>query len=423
MKSTYHFIRQLCRREQGSTATLMAVLLPVILGFVGLAIDSSMLYNAHSKLQAATDSAALAGSLELPYDPDLDLGKVSAAAKDYLNRNYTEARLMSVAPGPLARSVKVTANATVPLLIMPILGISERSVRAEATAGFNKLEIVLAIDNSGSMKGTPINETNAAANKLIDLVMPDGLKTSVKAGLVPFRGKVHLPANVDGIADGCRNADGTLSPALNEEYYKTKYRYPVGSSLRVAMDTCEDIPRVQGLTDDKSVILAAIAKQDALGSGSGTLISEGLKWGREVLTPEAPYTEASTDTDMRKILILLTDGDTEDGKCGGNYAISYTPNSYWTNAYYGMLDMNSHCEDNGKLNQYALEEAAKAKAADIEIFTIRFGVSDSVDVQLMKDIASSTAGTDDHYFNAPSAYDIDDVFKRIGRQLGWRLLN
>ena len=58
----------------------------------------------------------------------------------------------------------------------------------------------------------------------------------------------------------------------------------------------------------------------------------------------------------------------------------------------------------------------------IEVFAIRFGDSDSVDVSLMKSIASSKAGTNDHYYDAPSAYDIDDVFKKIGRQLGWRLL-
>jgi hypothetical protein len=125
---------------------------------------------------------------------------------------------------------------------------------------------------------------------------------------------------------------------------------------------------------------------------------------------------------MRKIIILLTDGDTEDGTCGGNYEVNYTPNNYWTNAYYGMGDMDSHCEDGGALNQAVLDEARIAKDAGIEIFAIRYGQSDRTDVELMKQAASSKAGTDDHYFDAPSAYDIDDVFKLIGKQLGWRLM-
>jgi hypothetical protein len=125
---------------------------------------------------------------------------------------------------------------------------------------------------------------------------------------------------------------------------------------------------------------------------------------------------------MRKILILLTDGDTEDGMCGGSHAVSYQPNNYWTNAYFGMLDMDAHCEDGGRLNEDLLAEAMLARNAGIEVFCIRYGDSDAEDVRLLKAAASSTPGTDDHYFNAPSPYDIGDVFKKIGRQLGWRLL-
>jgi hypothetical protein len=141
-----------------------------------------------------------------------------------------------------------------------------------------------------------------------------------------------------------------------------------------------------------------------------------------VLTPEAPFTDGSSAKDMRKVIILLTDGDTEDGNCGGNYSVYYRPNNYWTNAYYGMMDMDSHCEDGGVLNNAMLSEAALAKDAGIEIFAIRYGSSDAVDRNLMRAVASSKEGTDDHYFDAPSPYDIDDVFKLIGRQLGWRLL-
>ena len=55
-------------------------------------------------------------------------------------------------------------------------------------------------------------------------------------------------------------------------------------------------------------------------------------------------------------------------------------------------------------------------------FTIRFGSSDTTDRNLMKEIASNKDGTEDHYFDAPSVYDIPDVFKQIGKHLGWRLL-
>ena len=373
---------------------MMAVGLVGILGIVGLGMDAGMLYLAHSRLQTATDSAALAGSLELPYDPEISNGRVESAVNDFLNRNYPRGQIEEIVPGGETRSVKVLASADVPMRFLGLMGIDSRTVHAEALAGFNNLEIVFVIDNSGSMKGTPIQMTNMAAESLVDLVLPDGMSPAIKIGLVPFRGKVRIGSGVDGLPAGCRNADGSFSEWLREEYMEPEYRYPPHYSLHVSSDTCEVIPEVLPLSADKLNIMSAIDTQDARGSGSGTLISEGIKWARNVLSPEEPYTEGSGDDDMRKIMIVLTDGDTEDGSCGGRFDVNYTPNNYWTNAYYGMGDMDSHCEDGGALNSAMLDEAQAAKDDGIEIFSIRYGDSDSTDIELMKQIASSKPGTD-----------------------------
>jgi Mg-chelatase subunit ChlD len=400
----------------------VAALLPVLLGMAGLAVDAGNLYLAHSRLQSAVDAGALAGSLELPYDPEVDNGRVTAAATAMVQDNYAEAQMDGVSAGTEVRSVIVAAHADVPLVLMPVLGIASGRVEAKASAGFNNLEVVLVIDNTGSMKGTPIAQANLAAENLVNLLIPEGALAAIKVGLVPFRGMVRVGVNQDGLAPGCRNADGTLNQGLRSEYLAAKYRYPAGSTLRVDSDTCPVIPPILPLSDDRDAIVTAIAGQNGLGSGSGTAIGEGLKWARQVLSPEAPFTQGSADRDMRKIIILLTDGDTEDGTCGGSFAISYTPNNYWTNAHYGMLDTTTHCANGGGMNQAVLDQAAAAKAAGIEIFAIRYGDSDSTDIALMKAAASSKAGTDDHYFNAPSPYDLDNIFRLIGRQLGWRLL-
>lgn len=415
--------KALQRGTHGATATLVAAAIPAIVGLAGLGLDSAQLYHAHSRLQAAVDSAALAASLELPYDPDMAEGLVAAAANTYLTKNYPEAVLDGVNAGAQARSVKVKAHADVDMLLLDVVGVASRTVEASATAGFNNLEVVFVIDNSGSMRGAPINETNAAAVNLVNLIIPEGKESMVKAGLVPFRGKVRLPAGVDGLPAGCRNADGSYNEDLDPEYYKPQYRYPTDDRLRVSSGTCSGIPEVMPLTSDRDAVVAAIQAQDARGAASGTVISEGLKWGRHALTPMFPLTQGSDADDMRKVLILLTDGDTEDGMCGGPHSIWYTPNNYWTNAYYGMFDRESHCEDGGALNAAILAEAQTAKDQGIEIFCVRYGTSDNMDKDLMRQVASSKAGTDDHYYDAPSPYDIDDIFKKIGRQLGWRLLH
>ncbi len=400
------------------------MLLPVLFGAVGIAIDMGNMYVSHTRLQAAVDAGALAGSLELPYDPDLSKGLVQQAVIGMVDTNMSHAEVTSVAPGTEVRSVVVKAKAKVDLMIMGIAGMADPYVYADAAAGFNKLEVVFVVDNSGSMKGTPINMVKEASVQLTDLLLPDGTHPDTKVGVVPFRGKVRIGNGVDGLPGGCRNADGSLNEeGLHDDFMDEYYQLSSYYRDRIAWDTCSNIPETMPLSDDKSAIISAINSQTATGNSSGTVIPEGIKWAKHVLTPEAPYTEGGDKEDFRKIMIVLTDGDTEDGECDGTYRARYRPNNYWTNAYFRMGDDDSHCEDGGVLNTHMLEEAQAAKDAGIEIFTIRFGSSDNTDINLMKTIASSKPGTDDHYFNAPSVYDIPDVFKQIGKQLGWRLLN
>ncbi len=67
-------LRQLFLSQKGAAVILIAVLLPVIIGFAGIGVDTGMLYLAHSRLQTAVDAAAMAGSLQLPYDLEVEEG-------------------------------------------------------------------------------------------------------------------------------------------------------------------------------------------------------------------------------------------------------------------------------------------------------------------------------------------------------------
>lgn len=414
-----------CRESgrHGAASTVVALLIPVLVAVAGLVLDLGNLYLTHTRLQAAVDAGALAGSLELPYDPDLSKGVVARAAEDMVQANFPGAMLDGISPGSEVRSVEVRASADVKLLLLGFLGLADRTVTAEAAAGFNNLEVVFAIDNSGSMRGTPIDLVKQASCELIDLLIPTNAHPATKVGLVPFRGKVRVGEDVDGLPAGCRNADNSLNTGIHEDFMSMYRDLPYYYRRRIDLDTCSSIPESMPLTQDRNAIMAAVESQTATGAASGTIIPEGIKWARHMLTPEPPYDQAGDRDEFRKIMILLTDGDNEDGECGGPYRASYRPNNYWTNAWFGMGRDDAHCEDGGVLNQAMLAEAQLARDAGVEIFCIRFGNSDNTDVALMKAVASSTPGTDDHYFDAPSVYDIPDVFKQIGKQLGWRLLH
>jgi hypothetical protein len=379
--------------------------LPVLLGMTGLAVDMGRLYAAQARLQASVDAAALAGTLYLASDPNVSNGTVANIVNEYLSANYADAYVTELKPGGEVRSVCLTAQVDVQMTFMAVLAVDSRSVSASSCAGFNDLEVVLVIDNTGSMNGAPLNAVKTAAKKLVDLMMPDGGAASIKVGLVPFRGKVRLNAGVDGLPAGCRNADG---------------------SVNTHSGTCQngDLRPIMGLSYNKTSIKNSINSMAARSGLSGTVISEGIKWGRHVLTPDTPFTEGGSTARFRKVMILLTDGDTEDGTCGAPYQCGppFPCGNYRYNAYNGMGVSNFNCNNYGCLDQAMLNEAQIAKDNNIEVFTIRYGVSDAVDIELMKAVASSTEGTDDHYFDAPSTSDIGTVFDKIGRQLGYRLL-
>ncbi|WP_419187167.1 pilus assembly protein TadG-related protein [Solidesulfovibrio carbinoliphilus] len=447
---------------QGASSVIIAAALVGTMAAAGVAVDLSRVYVAHNQLQNAVDAAALAGSLQLPDDPDVTNGKVKAAVTANLALNDPDATDIQVTSGGATRSVCVDAKANVDMTLTKVIGIGDTTVTAEACAGYNDIELVLVLDSTGSMKGSPIDSAKDAARDLVNLIMPASTSsTRSKIGLVPFQGKVRIDGsdpvtaerNPDGVGPGCRNADGTLNTGkLKVEYSRTAtstnifYGYTLSGVSTFTDKTCSGMSPIRALSSDKNTILNNIEAINAGAVTSGTLISEGIKWGRKVLSPEAPYVEGSTDKKVRKIMIVLTDGDTEDGRCGGNFAsASKTVNTYWTNAYFGQglkpdtatspyatlstatatLAQIPDCKDGGKLNQFVLDEADAAKNDlnyPVEIFSVRFGASDATDKSLMQKIASSKPGTTDHYYDAPSSTGIQDMFKKIGQQLGQRLM-
>ena len=115
--------------RRGVATIMIALLLPVILGMVGVAFDMGNMYLAHTRLQSAVDAGALAGSLELPYDPDLSKGIVSAAVAYMVALNMESAEIESVTPGTEVRSVVVQGKAKVNLMLMDLAGMTRSEER------------------------------------------------------------------------------------------------------------------------------------------------------------------------------------------------------------------------------------------------------------------------------------------------------
>ncbi|NLG49995.1 MAG: hypothetical protein GX552_07795 [Chloroflexi bacterium] len=115
------------RQETGAALVQTALLLVVLLLFVGLAVDVGSLYAVRRHMQNAADAGALAGARAICFS-----GDPIAAATDYAqNRNGADTTLVEVIDGYQVRVVATRAATT---YFMGLAGLDTIDVSAEATA-------------------------------------------------------------------------------------------------------------------------------------------------------------------------------------------------------------------------------------------------------------------------------------------------
>ncbi|TPL76568.1 hypothetical protein FJ941_25085 [Mesorhizobium sp. B2-3-13] len=201
------------RSKSGNFALLMGLGLPAILSAVAFATDVSTMMRAKSNLQNALDSANLASS---------HLGDLDITRTDAFNR-YFQANIaghgelvnaqatLTVDKGVNFIKTKAVASADVNLNFAFLFGQSKHIVvDASAVESNNQLEVVLVLDNTGSMRGARMTALRAATKSLLDTLESTKSPTrQVRASLVPFVTAVNV--NGDGFDPSWIDMDGKSS--------------------------------------------------------------------------------------------------------------------------------------------------------------------------------------------------------------------
>lgn len=188
------------RDRRGAVALLFGIILvPMILG-IGLALDYSRGIRARQHLNRALDAAALAvGSWA-----NLSESEITEKAQNYFDANFSANGAGT--PGPLSVNISdgkisISATSTIPTIFMHLGGVSEMTVGAftEVTLNEKKIELVMVLDNTGSMGWSgKLDALKNAGNSLLEVLIPaDGPAESedVKIGLVPFAAAVNIGAD------------------------------------------------------------------------------------------------------------------------------------------------------------------------------------------------------------------------------------
>ena len=195
--------RRLRLDRRGAVAVFLAFAIIPMIGFVGIATDTARAYLVKSRLSSALDSAGLAGGYSF------FLNTRDADIQMFFNANFPTGYMDATISGPqitvdeATETITLTAGATIPTSFMRVFGYQTMTVTADAevTRKMKALDVVLAIDMSGSMGsgaggGTRIEAARNAATELIDILFGgDALKAVLNIGLVPWNGKVNVTLN------------------------------------------------------------------------------------------------------------------------------------------------------------------------------------------------------------------------------------
>jgi Flp pilus assembly protein TadG len=408
--------RRLRDDRRGNVVITFALTLVPVIGFVGAAVDYSRANSAKAAMQAAVDSTALMLSKEAQ---NLTTSELNQKTTNYFNAmlNRTEVNNILVTPtltNPAQGSFKldVTATGTVATTFTKIIGKTQLNidVRSEVLWGIKKLELALALDNTGSMaQSAKMTNLKTAAHTLLDtLKKAAGKDGDVKVAIIPFDTTVNIGRSyryqnwfdIDSIdCNGWASGSGRNSSNWRDYWegcvrdraqpYDVQDDVPNASVSRTLFPVydCGSIARAMPLSYDWDRLNA---KVDEMTPNGNTNVTIGLAWAWHALTSNTPYTEAAAPApDLDKIIIILTDGDNTES---------------WDNIN------NKKITSQTAIDARTAQVCTNIKNANIKIYAVR--VIDG-NATLLRNCATSPS----MYFDVQQASELNSVFSSIAQNL------
>ncbi len=410
------------KNTHGGAAPFLALSLIPLMGFTGAAIDYSRGNATKVAMQAALDSTGLILSKDAQSLSSGELaGRINAVFNAQFNR--PEAQNVSVsyvfnAPQQGSFSLKLTGTATVPTRFATLIGTNEMSVSATAEIiwGIKRLNLALALDNTGSMasSGKMAALKSAAHNLLNTLQAAAKQPDDVKVSIIPFATDVNVGTVFKDESwidwEQWEDANGTCT----NTYYKTKTTCNgAGKVWTVAShstwngcvwdrdqnyDVQNTAPgssqatkfRAHQATNCPTAMMplstdwaALHSKVDAMTPTGNTNVTIGMVWAWQTLSPVAPMNAPEPALDLDKVIVLLTDGDN-------------TQNRFTSSA----SSIDSRTE----------KACANAKAANIKIYTVRV-------INGNADLLRGCATKPEMFYDVDEATQLNSVFASIAQNL------
>jgi Flp pilus assembly protein TadG len=390
--------------DRGNVAMLFGLACVPLIVAGGVGLDFSRTVQTEAVIQEAADAALLRVSRLKADKASMTDAEIDAAARDIFDKATKNVAGLAVDAFDVvfdaaSETFSLDIDANIPATLLGVAGVKSIDIDAHSEVSLGAppyLEVVLALDNTGSMnKNNKIGNLRASASALVNSLFENG-GAEVKIGLVPFAQYVNVgTSNAGAVWLGAepaawRGCVGSRAyPANTEDSDYLAQPVPAVDITDVDCPDAEILP----LSTDKSAILAAINEMQ----GDGwTYIAEGVAWGRRVLSPAAPFTGGLSLSEVKKrgglkALIVLTDGENTKAP---TYPLHDSGDTASADVLTGRL-----CDE--------------TKKDGVVIYTIAFDVTDPG----VRSLLETCSTTPSNYFEPDTAAQLSAVFAKIAANL------
>lgn len=397
------------RNTSGNVSQIFALALVPMIVTVGMTVDYSRAARSETTLQNAVDATAIMLAKEAPKANQAQLQKSGEAYLGAIIAGQKDFALDTVKVTKTTESVRVSAAGASKLFFGGLIGQKAWAVpaNAEVAYGAKKIELVLVLDNTGSMAASDkIGELRKASHALLTTLEKVAVNAGqVKVSIVPYTTRVKLNTSyrdenwltlnptgwfVGGYtAPASRAAWGGCVVDRDTPANTGDVPYSPGTaSTHYPMMTCADtVAEATPLTDNWAKLHASV---DTMVAGGMTNITLGAQMGFEMLTTNKPFDQASNDPNIERFMVLLTDGYNTQDRWGWDV---------------GRMDTNTKA-----VCDTITERGVASKKRNIKLYTVLV-------IDGNEDLLKSCASDPSMYLKAANATDLQAVFKKIADEI------
>lgn len=421
------------KTQAGTVLIAFALLLMVLLGFVALSMEAGRWFVVRAELSKTVDAAALAAAKNIS-NPNVSPRTLAA---EFCSENFAGGYLGTPASGTGSPSfniqmiggdkVQVDGRVSATAILARLFGVDLVPIVSSGVAQKRDVEIMMVLDRSGSMSGTPIADLKRAARSFVDFFTDT--QAQDRMGLISFATSVTVnqPLGINYVtsmrtaidamtAVGATNAEDALDQADGPQGLTNQNGVPGDARVQQFLIF---------FSDGRPTAFRGTFKQrgttyDAVGCATGNCGPSEI--GSTTVTYNDlgyPDREQFFGLDPR----VTGDGVHPQSRCGYG-RVTTRWNVFDTRPVPGhgpddcaipwQTTLASHVCN--LASSMALQHAQELKDARVTIYAI--GLGPSVNRQFMEQVASSAS----LYYYAPTSDQLQAIFNKVAQEIKLRLV-